>query len=113
MPSSDGRLAKRSAAWTPVWRPPCACCEPPADVDKPVEFIDGGGDYLTIRRLVGGWLEAIGGITATETEWRAYVDDEGCLNGLPINSRAMVLAEELGWPVELRYALHGPPSSSA
>src|SRR5262245_31873406 len=57
-------------------------------VEEPDDF---GLEYL--RGKVGGWIEAIG----DRASWSAYLNEEGKLDGLPVNPMADQLAQQLGW----------------
>jgi len=51
-------------------------------------------DLEGMREAVGGgYIEGIGG-----DGWTGYCDEEGKINGLPLNIRATRLAWFLGWP---------------
>lgn len=52
-------------------------------------------DISTLKGLqdeVGGWIELIAG-----PGWSAYLNEEGKLDGLPINTFATALAKTLRW----------------
>ena len=62
---------------------------------------DGGHEVVDIeptleafKEAVGGWLEPV----SSGEDWLAYVDEEGRIKQLPINTRATALARHLGWP---------------
>lgn len=46
-----------------------------------------------LQTLVGGWIEAIGDMQT----WSAYLNEEGKLDGLPVNVLATMIAQRLGW----------------
>jgi hypothetical protein len=53
--------------------------------------------YLpALQDLVGGYIEGLG---APDADWHAYCNEEGKIEGLPINRFATALAHALGWPV--------------
>jgi len=55
---------------------------------------DFSADLEGMKEAVGGgYIEGIGG-----EGWSAYCDEEGKINGLPVNVRATRLARALGWP---------------
>lgn len=70
------------------------------DVKALVVTPEGDFSSLTIKRenykvlndLVGDWIEAIYG-----TDWMAYLNEEGKLQGLPINLPATTIAISQGW----------------
>lgn len=63
------------------------------DEDVPVSLRDFSADLEGMKEAVGGgYIEGIGG-----EGWSAYCDEEGKINGLPINFRATRLAYLLGW----------------
>lgn len=57
-------------------------------------------DLPTFQRIVGGYIEPISG-----DGWGAYCNEEGKINGLPVNGLASAIAYIIGWPSE--DVLHG------
>lgn len=65
----------------------------PADEFAWAGLRDFSADLDGMKEAVGGgYIEGIGG-----DGWTAYCDEEGKLNGLPVNVRATRLAHALGW----------------
>lgn len=56
------------------------------------------------QALVGGWIEGIYG----DSDWTGYLDEEGKIKGLPLNTTADFVARALGWQGDLRDNLVGP-----
>jgi hypothetical protein len=67
----------------------------PVERDRPVEVKEIETDFRAVGQIVGGYIEAV---SAVDRTWHAYCDEEGKLKGLLINTRATLLARELGWP---------------
>ena len=64
------------------------------DEDVPVALRDFSAGLDGMKEAVGGgYIEGIGG-----DGWTGYCDEEGKINGLPVNVRATPLARVLGWP---------------
>lgn len=56
-----------------------------------VELPDDDASQLhALQRLVDGYIEAVGG-----PDWVVYVNEEGKLDGLPVNARATAVVETL------------------
>jgi len=64
------------------------------DEDEPVALRDFSAGLEGMKSAVGGGhIEGIGG-----DGWTGYCDEEGKIDGLPVNVRATRLARVLGWP---------------
>lgn len=61
------------------------------DGDTRIEIIDSS--WQSIKNLIDGWLEAVGGVLG---EWIAYGDEEGRLKLLDPNPRAAALIVAAG-----------------
>lgn len=57
----------------------------------------GSSDLRTLQTLVGGPIQEVFPSTGDLLGWHAYVNEEGKLEGLPVNDFATVTAERLGW----------------
>ncbi len=51
---------------------------------------DAGGSLQALQQLVGGYIEAVSG-----DDWTLYLNEEGKLQGLPVNRTATLFLNEL------------------
>lgn len=59
---------------------------------KPQTIHVNNHSLVEMQRLIGGFIEAIGG-----AGWSAYMDEDGKGKGLPLNTFATAYAIALGW----------------
>lgn len=62
--------------------------------DDTGEVVDTEINLEFLKGAVGGWVELI-----SNRRWSAYCNEEGKLQGLPVNAIATSLAHQIGWPV--------------
>jgi hypothetical protein len=66
----------------------------PGDGD-PIRVLWIEPTLAVLRDLVGGWIE---GFTCIGSRVHGYCNEEGKLDGLPVNGVATSVARALGWP---------------
>lgn len=55
------------------------------------------GDLDTLSGIVGGYIEAFSPMTDEHGAWRGYCNEEGKIEGLPMNIPATMFCAQLGW----------------